>query len=1647
MATSTTRKTTSEEWVEISKTCIVLFPFNASHKFQLPLSVGDLVHIHAQTADSSNSSNGNSDSSAPTSPSLTNAAASGGWYSGVSVNTQESGIFPQSYVVILPENTNTEDSSISQASTPISTKLSLTNQEMTNSSLLNEVTSTIVEWATLLKIFSQNKQHNDFKILSQRITCLIQFKNQLLAFKSPKEITFELRDKILGVIDEGRQETGMSIVLRKEMSNIHTYYNSNSRNTTNTILPTSTATDLVLADAENSGVFNLCTMYQERKYLAVQENIKILESLKNDQSSLNGSGGNINNGQNGGGGGGGSMSNLSPSTSSGNIGIISGGGSSTSLRESGEKGTPANTSNTAPVAISSSPVGSPSSNKSSGGGEKVSKFSSSMNLLNSVRIKGKSSLGSSGSILPSLSSSSSSNGSSPSSSAILSSSSSNSSSNLNINGNNTTSSTQSLSNSTISVTSNPQASSLTLNGQNGSQSTSSLNLNSPLQPIGASKKLQASNNPLKGSTGMGGPGIMKKQGSFLSNPASGANNQPSTSAGSSSAASDSSNKPLHTSSQLLVSVNNFLYSSGEFLEMIFTLYNKTENRFVTESYSGLIPPTGLFVEPENPNEKIRTIFKDLDSRDLQGELYLVTRIYRRTSSLSSKDPNSSPTLSRSSATAGSQHNAMPPTPAAAHKLFKKFIGCGVKRIDLSAQQESAFEVLITLYTSSNEAMFHNLHEQIIQENTGSYELITRAKGVVFTVQHYLGEYSHFLNENIAMRNVSISQKMCLPEVILPGYDRNDMYVQIEEGEFSDKNVEVGMLIKNESGMTMNDTIKFANGQQEISEYRTPVLVSGSSGKWGETVRVWMASKSYEKSHLFFLVRQCSEKKDKERAPLAFGYLKFIGDDGAIIKDGVHTIQLYKVSSDDVPIATYINGVNETGGKKDKKGTSDVIRIRTTFVSTCLTQNHLVVNLARWQSFQGDLSSLVKDITFLGSHELVRNLQEIFFNFLSILDQQLNDSPLSMEIFRSFIFIIGVLVDSRTTNYRPALDTYVSKFFGIPTSLSGQPSGMSAHSHLLRSVVKNLDNFQDPSNASRISSSLKALEYIFKMVVASKTKFPNKDTANANDTYQKNLKNVVDILCEIMLSNAPSLIGAQTIALKNFEGMFSDLKRFFTIEEMAIIAVKFMRSIQHLEKNKTFNLLKLKLLSSYLHGQLMLNKDTRKQLHPIVFQTLQFHFGKSVEETDMCLTILGLIVDIMITKSEMRGRDKDEWLLEMMSFFTPILELLQLINFVIASSSQPIKSRRSSSAASLNGASPSLSLSALVSIMSEDQLYDLRLKIYAFILGTSRLAGVHNWEMFSRSVQSNKTFFVDLYESLQHLFISPKFPTDFWTFTVFQLKTILRMTRILEDVTFYSSKEPSKGSTSYDFGMWRAFFMLTTSYLNCKDLQLESVNPAKAIFLKTRCGDVRIEMARVFERVWTTVPIKERAAFIPVLIDPIMKLSISDTMDAKRVATKIYYDMLESEVLQTGGYSDLMTRTIDSLLEIGTGVSDGMTWPTIGAGSVDGKLPFTMKTFQTFFYVQWWRRGGDLWVGGQAYLLPARDQALQPLYPLCPYVQQASLFQRQLCRGRCHGDAARVALPVGPQQGHQQHQQRVRLIPRAKGVRTQGTAIQRDPRLL
>jgi hypothetical protein len=87
-------------------------------------------------------------------------------------------------------------------------------------------------------------------------------------------------------------------------------------------------------------------------------------------------------------------------------------------------------------------------------------------------------------------------------------------------------------------------------------------------------------------------------------------------------------------------------------------------------------------------------------------------------------------------------------------------------------------------------------KDIIKKNASAYQKISKANGVCIGLQLFHGELSKVTEDNPSLSKAEITERNSFPDIISPKTDRNDFYLTLEGGEFSQerkksaKNVEV-----------------------------------------------------------------------------------------------------------------------------------------------------------------------------------------------------------------------------------------------------------------------------------------------------------------------------------------------------------------------------------------------------------------------------------------------------------------------------------------------------------------------------------------------------------------------------------------------------------------------------------------------------------------------------------------------------------------------------------------------------------------------------------------------------------------------------------------------------------------------------------------
>ncbi|XP_029793791.1 dedicator of cytokinesis protein 5 isoform X1 [Suricata suricatta] len=159
---------------------VAIYNYNASQDVELSLEIGDTVHILEMYE---------------------------GWYRGYTLqNKSKKGIFPETYIHL--KEATVEDRG--QHETVIPGELPL----------VQELTSTLREWAVIWRKLYVNNKIPLFRQLQQMTYSLIEWRSQILSGTLPKDELAELKKKVTAKIDHGNRMLGLDLVVRDDNGNI-----------------------------------------------------------------------------------------------------------------------------------------------------------------------------------------------------------------------------------------------------------------------------------------------------------------------------------------------------------------------------------------------------------------------------------------------------------------------------------------------------------------------------------------------------------------------------------------------------------------------------------------------------------------------------------------------------------------------------------------------------------------------------------------------------------------------------------------------------------------------------------------------------------------------------------------------------------------------------------------------------------------------------------------------------------------------------------------------------------------------------------------------------------------------------------------------------------------------------------------------------------------------------------------------------------------------------------------------------------------------------------------------------------------------------------------------------------------------------------
>ena len=150
-----------------------------------------------------------------------------------------------------------------------------------------------------------------------------------------------------------------------------------------------------------------------------------------------------------------------------------------------------------------------------------------------------------------------------------------------------------------------------------------------------------------------------------------------------------------------------------------------------------------------------------------------------------------------------------------------------------------------------------------------------------------------------MKTCPEAQKIGFPNVIMPGEVRNDLYLTIDKGNFdrggktAARNIEVTIAVIDLDSKIVEHCIFYAAGHPGQSRTSLPILYHNNSPTWNETLRLKVPIDKFYNSHVRLEFRHCSAKDKNDKKLIGFSFIHLMDMDETTLKDGSHTLCLYK----------------------------------------------------------------------------------------------------------------------------------------------------------------------------------------------------------------------------------------------------------------------------------------------------------------------------------------------------------------------------------------------------------------------------------------------------------------------------------------------------------------------------------------------------------------------------------------------------------------------------------------------------------------------------------------------------------------------------------------------------------------------------------
>ncbi|XP_066549905.1 dedicator of cytokinesis protein 1 isoform X2 [Amia ocellicauda] len=927
---------------------------------------------------------------------------------------------------------------------------------------------------------------------------------------------------------------------------------------------------------------------------------------------------------------------------------------------------------------------------------------------------------------------------------------------------------------------------------------------------------------------------------------------------------------------LFVTLKNVVCKIGEDAEVLMSLYDPVDLKFISENYLVRWSSSGLAKDIDQLHN-LRSVFTDLGSKDLKREKISFVCQIVRVGRMELRDNNTKKLTTGLRRPFGVA--VMDVTDIITGKVDDEdkqhFIPFQPLALDDAIRHK---QLNISSRFSPRVAGENDFLQTVINKVIAAKEVNHKGQGLWVTLKLLPGDVHQIRKDfpHLVDRSTAVARKMGFPEIIMPGDVRNDIYVTLVQGEFdkgsktTPKNVEVTMSVYDEDGKRLESVIFPGAGDEGISEYKSVIYYQVKQPRWFETVKVAIPIEDVNRSHLRFTFRHRSsqDSKDKSEKIFALSFVKLMRYDGTTLRDGEHDLIVYKAEAKKLEDSSIYLNLPATKVELEEKSYSltgkglqnlgsctiskDSFQISTLVCSTKLTQNVDLLGLLKWRSNTSLLQQNLQQLMKVDGGEVVKFLQDTLDALFNIMMENSDSDTFDTLVFDALVFIIGLIADRKFQHFNPVLETYIRKHFSATLAYTKLTK-------VLKNYVDNADKLTE-----QLFKAMKALEYIFKFIVRSRVLFNQLYENKGELDFTESLRNLFTSFDDMMNSNSENTVMVKGAALKYVPTIVNDVKLVFEPKELSKLFTDFILKVPlgRLVKQKLYCMIDI------VHSDLFTQHDCREILLPLMTEQLKFHLEKQ-EELEACCHLLSDILEVLYRKDV----GPTQWHVQII-----MEKLLRTVNRTVIS-------------------------------MGRDS--ELIGSFVASMTGTLRQMEEYHYTHLISTFGKMRTDVVDF---LMETFIMFKdligknvYPADWVIMNMMQNKVFLRA------INQYAAVLNKKflDQANFELQLWNNYFHLAVAFLTQESLQLENFSSDKRTKIYHKYQDMRRQIGFEIRDMWYNLG-QHKIKFIPEMVGPILEMTLVPEIELRKATIPIFFDMMQCEFHFTRSFQRFENEIITKL---------------------------------------------------------------------------------------------------------------------------------------